>query len=271
MTQPANIVLYDSALSPFCRKVRMVLELKGVEFKSISNPSLRELGHLNDRAEIPILLHGDLVVVNSSDIVAYLDHAFPKDPVYPSHPAKRVLARRWERVADTLVDAIVTDLAIWNWANIGSMPEGLRAAGQRDIGEIYDELERDIGEQSFICGALSIADLALFPHLAAAWHLDLRCSSAHHPGVTAWVKRMRDVPVCRKDLERVRAWWAKFRSGEATGSKLDRERVNWGTHRLEWLLANGHAEWFARQVQNDRVLWSVGPSRNGRERPVDAR
>ena len=32
---------------------------------------------------------------------------------------------------------------------------------------VYSELERALAERDFVCGALSIADLALFPHLAA--------------------------------------------------------------------------------------------------------
>ena len=38
--------------------------------------------------------------------------------------------------------------------------------------------------------------------------------------------------------------------------------------RLEWLLANGGVEFFADQVRQDKVLWSVGPDNNARNNPA---
>jgi hypothetical protein len=81
------LTLYDSPLSPFCRKVRMVIELKGLAFDAITESRAEDWGRFNRRAEIPILLHDELVVLNSADIVSYLDEAFPQAPVLPRDPA----------------------------------------------------------------------------------------------------------------------------------------------------------------------------------------
>jgi hypothetical protein len=54
------ITLYDSPLSPFCRKVRMVLEHKQLEFVTVDESTAEDWGRFNRRAEIPILLHDDL-------------------------------------------------------------------------------------------------------------------------------------------------------------------------------------------------------------------
>src|SRR5512134_3532194 len=108
------ITLYDNPFSPFARKVRMVLEHKGLAFDAIDGltPEGRSaLAAVNPRVEVPVLLDGDLVVVNSADIVAYLEHRYPEGPVYPANPAARVAARAWERLADTLLDAITHDLS----------------------------------------------------------------------------------------------------------------------------------------------------------------
>jgi glutathione S-transferase len=88
--------LYDSAFSPFARKVRLVLEHKGLEFEAVDG--LLKSNHdalraVNGRVEVPALVDGDTVVVNSADIVAYLEHRYPQKPIYPAEPAVRVRAR----------------------------------------------------------------------------------------------------------------------------------------------------------------------------------
>ena len=80
------IKLYDSAFSPFARKVRMVLDHKGLDYETVDG--LLKSNHdalkvVNGRIEVPALVDGDIVVVNSPDIVAYLDHRYPQVPVYP--------------------------------------------------------------------------------------------------------------------------------------------------------------------------------------------
>jgi hypothetical protein len=74
---------------------------------------------------------------------------------------------------------------------------------------------------------------------------------------------MRDRPEGQTDLDAAREWWTN-REQKTT----DTERVNWGTFRLEWLLANGGVGFFADQVRQDKVLWSVGPQSNARNNPA---
>jgi glutathione S-transferase len=235
----------------------MVLEYKQLDFITVDESRAEDWGRYNRRAEIPILLHDDLVVLNSSDIVPYLDDAFPDRSIYPSDPRRRVAARAWERTADTLADAIVTNTAIWTWAKIGNCPEGLLAANQAEISDLYDELQAVLGDYGYICGELSIADLALFPHLMAAWHLDLRCDPEKHGRVARWLGHMRNHELGRADIARVRSWWKN-----RTNSTLETRRINWGSYRLELYLAQGFHRRLIDDIENDRVLWSVGPHRN---------
>jgi glutathione S-transferase len=108
------ITLYDNAFSPFARKVRMVLEHKRLAFEVIDG--LAPAGHarlaaVNPRVEVPVLQDGELLVINSSHIVAYLEQRYPERPVYPSDPEERARALHWERLADTLLDAITHDVS----------------------------------------------------------------------------------------------------------------------------------------------------------------
>ena len=253
------ITLYDNAFSPFARKVRMVLEHRRLPFEAVDG--LAPEGHdrlaaLNPRVEVPVLQDGDLVVVNSSHIVAYLEHRYPERPVYPADPATRVAALAWERLADTLLDAITHDLSNGGFGFPGGLaPAGLIEAGRKDLAQIYAALEQGLADHDFLCGTLSVADLALFPHLTAVRFLGVSFDGATHPRLLAWYKRMRAMDVCQADLGRARAWM------EAFGANLQRpEHIVWRGDRIEWLLAHGFHEWFLGEIREGRVAW---PRRSG--------
>ena len=87
--------LYDNGFSPFARKVRMVLDHKRIVADIVDGlrKSNRDaLESVNRRVEVPTLVDDDVTVVNSSDIVGYLEHAHPDRPVYPKDPKARVKA-----------------------------------------------------------------------------------------------------------------------------------------------------------------------------------
>ena len=112
------ILLYDNPFSPFARKVRMTLQFKEVPYESIDALALAEhtrLHAVNRRTEVPVLVDEDVTVVDSADIVAYLEDRFPTPALLPSSPARRATARRWQRVADTVLDAIIHDVSLWTW------------------------------------------------------------------------------------------------------------------------------------------------------------
>jgi glutathione S-transferase len=248
------ITLHDNALSPFARKVRMVLEHKGLGFEAVdalAADGRGRLAALNPRVEVPVLEDDGLVVVDSSHIVAYLEHRYPERPVYPDDPGRRAEALAWERRADTVLDAIVHDVSNGGFGfPEGSRPPGLHEAAAEDLAEIYRDLERALDRGDFLCGGLSIADLGVFPHLTAVRFLGLEFDGAQHPGLLAWYKRMRRLPVCAGDLARARAFL------EATGTGLGRpERIVWRGDRIEWLLARGFHEWFFAEIRADRIAW----------------
>ncbi|MCK6555634.1 glutathione S-transferase family protein [Candidatus Binatia bacterium] len=253
-----SLVLYDNPFSPFARKVRLVLACKGLRAESVDALALLEhdrLRAVNARAEVPVLVDGDLVVVNSADIVAYLEDRWPDPPVFPSAPAERAAARAWERLADTVLDAIVHDISIWVWPTHRRPdvpPDGLIDAGLRDIGVILGRIERALEGREFLCGALSIADLALFPHLSSLKVLGVGIDPQTHPGVAAWIGRLRALPVIRADLEAVkRAAQEKFGSG---ASPYEGNKVVWRGDRIEWLFHHGFVEWWLEELRAGRAI-----------------
>ncbi len=254
--------LYDNAFSPFARKVRLVLDYKGLAHEVIDGLAVANrhlLETVNGRAEVPALEHDGLVVVGSSDIVAYLERIGPERPVFPRAHARWVQARAWERCSDTLVDAILVDLSYWVWAErTDTRPEAWVQAGRRDLDRVYAALERDLDGHDFVCGELSIADLALFPHLTGTKLLGVSYDAERFPRVHAWQRRLRAMPIFAADLARAKAYViSAASSGQSTG--IERRKIFWRGDRIEWLLANGFHDWLAGEIRDGRVLWP-GPA-----------
>jgi glutathione S-transferase len=258
-----DMLLCYSALSPFCRKVRMVMDWKAIAYEVFDSCDITKYPAYNPRAEIPILVDGDLTVVNSADILGYLDRKYPAAELYPRDARLYALVRAWEREADTLIDAIVTDVAIFKWADLPPAPEGLLPAARRELGGIFDRLEAQLEGSDFVAGDVSVADWALYPQLGSAQLLRIGTNASRHPRVMAWLDRMAATPEAEADLALKLAWWA----GRETAD-VDTKRINWGTHRLEWFLANGFVDRFVEEVRSGRVLWSAGPDNNARNSPL---
>jgi superfamily I DNA/RNA helicase len=80
-------VLQAVGRKPFARKVRMALEYKSLNYEAVDGllkPNHQALKAVNGRIEVPALIDVDVLVVNSPDIVAYLDNRYPINSVYPS-------------------------------------------------------------------------------------------------------------------------------------------------------------------------------------------
>ena len=252
------ITLYDNPFSPFARKVRLVLAHKGLTAKSIdalAKSHRAELLSVNSRGEVPVLVDGDITVANSRDIVAYLEHRYPDPPILPADPGLRVAARAWERLADEVLDAIIHDISIWTWPTHrrqDNPPPGLIEAGCHDIERIMARVEQAVCGKDFLCGALSVADFAVFPHISSLKPLGIGIDADRHPHLAGWNQRMRSLPLVKKDLEHVRrAAREKFVDGP---SPYESGVIVWRGDRLEWLFHKGFADWWYAELIAGRAV-----------------
>ena len=90
--------LYHLWLSPFCRKVRIALDEKGldVDLKAENLWERRdEFVAMNPAGEVPVLVEEDgLTLSDSTAICEYLDETFPDPMLYPGDAAARAEIRR---------------------------------------------------------------------------------------------------------------------------------------------------------------------------------
>lgn len=97
----AGIIFYDWPYSPFCMKVRAILDYKQLQYERV-NPVGR-IGAIRRRGGIgkvpAIEIDGELIV-DSTDIAHELDRRFPDPPLLPCDPRERALCHAIEDWAD---------------------------------------------------------------------------------------------------------------------------------------------------------------------------
>ena len=251
------LTLFTNGFSPFARKVAMALEYKGLEYEAVdglSHANHARLLAVNPRAEVPVLVDGDITVVNSSDILDYVDRKYPERSIYPADLKARVEARALERLADARIDAIMLDCSIWTWADRKDPPlPGLKEAGQRDLDAIFARIETTLGNLAapLPFGHWTIAEFALWPHLAALRPLGFALDAGKYPRVSAWFSAMRRDKVFLADARRT----GDFMKTIGTTSDFERTKIFWRGDRVEWLLARGFHDWFFNEIKAGRALW----------------
>ena len=96
------IVLHQWSISPFCGKVRRVLEHKGLPYEVVNYNGIkaRKASGLSSVGKLPVLDYDGERIQDSSDIASFLEAKHPEKPLYPADPELRARAHFWEDWAD---------------------------------------------------------------------------------------------------------------------------------------------------------------------------
>jgi glutathione S-transferase len=96
------IVLHQWSISPFCGKVRRILEHKGLPYEVVNYNGLlsRKAAGLSKTGKLPVLDYDGERIQDSSDIAVFLEAKHPEKPIFPADPDLRAQAQIWEDWAD---------------------------------------------------------------------------------------------------------------------------------------------------------------------------
>jgi len=199
--------IIGSFVSPYVRKVLACLELKGLDYEVdpitpfYGNDEFERLSPLR---RIPVLVDGDLILSDSSVICAYLDEAYPGQPLLPADPKDRARARWLEEFADTRMG----DVFIWGlfypkvvhprvWGEQGDLAR-VEKCLTGDAPKMLDYLEGELPAEGFLFGTIGLADIAIASFFRNAAYADFAVDSARWPKVARFVGDTLAHPVFEK-------------------------------------------------------------------------
>jgi glutathione S-transferase len=156
--------LLGSLTSPFVRKARIVLAEKKIEYTfELDNPwdEKSRIPDANPLGKVPVLvLEDNSTLFDSRVIVEFLDGVSPLNRLIPSNNREKIEVKRWEALADGVLDAAVAVvLERRRPSKQRSEPTIKRQMGKIERGLAV--MARDLGDKPWCTGnAFTLADIA---------------------------------------------------------------------------------------------------------------
>lgn len=199
-------ILYHLPLSPYCRKVRLVLGEKRLPFEPMMErvwERRAEYLSANPAGTVPMLVEENgLSIPNSSVICEYLEEAYPDTPLLGRTLAERVEVRRlvaWfdEKFANEVTQNLLHEKVMKRIAGRGNPDGNALRAGYANIRYHMSYLDWLAETRKWLAGpTLSLADFAAASHLSCLDFInDVDWSKA--PAAKDWYARMKSRPCFR--------------------------------------------------------------------------
>jgi glutathione S-transferase len=195
--------IIGSYISPYVRKVLVVLEMKGLAYEI--DPIIPFMGddrfsQLSPIRRIPVLIDDRVTLSDSSVICQYLEDRYPTPAIFPADIGDRARARWFEEYADTRMGEVFI-WQLWNQVAINPFVWGqptdtevVRRTLEEDIPQVLGYLEAELPASGFFFGDVSIADIAVASFFRNAAFARFSVDATRWPRTAAFVARALALP-----------------------------------------------------------------------------
>ena len=161
-------VLYSGPLSMFGAKAQIAALEKGLDFelvmvpfemRTLYQPKHPEVAHINPKQQVPVLVHGELEIFDSTQIFEYFEDLKPHPALWPQDRVLRAQARLLELKSDEVFFPPVIRLM-----GLQATPEDTAAiAARAAAADYYAQMDRIMRDgREWLAGPFSFADIAFF-------------------------------------------------------------------------------------------------------------
>jgi glutathione S-transferase len=209
-----SLKLIGAHISPFVRKVRVVLAEKNLSYEH--DPMVPfgvsdEYKKMNPLGKIPVLTDGDKVLPDSSAICVYLQKIQPEPSLY-SEDAYELARTLWfEEFADagflngTIVpfqQRILRPIFFKEETEEDKIEEALTVT----LPPFFDYLEQELGDNEWLVGGrFSLADIATAAQFVSFHHGEAEIDAARWPRLKAYIDRVLSRPSFKAIIEEEKA------------------------------------------------------------------
>ena len=201
--------LYHLPLDPGCRKIRVLLVEKGLEFELKTEKvwERREAFlRLNPAGEVPVLIEDDGTSIPNGGVIAeYLEEAYPEPPMLGAAPLDRAETRRLINWFDVKFHREVTknlleEKIMRRFLGLGQPNSSAIRAGHQNVHYHLDYIAWLCDRRRWLSGDhFSLADIAAAAHVSAIDYLgDVPWED--HAGAKDWYARVKSRPSLRPVL-----------------------------------------------------------------------
>jgi glutathione S-transferase len=194
--------LYSGPLSMFGAKAQIAALEKGLAFELVMvpfdmqrlyEPRHPEVLRINPKRQVPVLVHGDLEIFDSTQIFEYLEDLRPEPPLWPREIAARARARRLELEADEVYFPHIIRLM-----GLQESPQDPAAVAAREgAARHYAAMESQLAGRDYLAGDYSYADIAFYMAQLFGERMGAPVP-ATMPRLLAWRERVSARPAVRQ-------------------------------------------------------------------------
>ena len=189
------MTLYEFALSGNSHKIRLMLSLLSLDYRSvIVNGSERQQKSvdflsMNPFGQVPVLTDDDVIVRDSQAILVYLARKYGNEQWLPNEATALAEVATWLSTAANEVSMGPNRLRLHYRFGRAINSEESRQTAINLLNILQGRLEK---YEWLATDHLTIADIAIYPYIALApeGRLDLKS----YPAVTGWVIRIQALP-----------------------------------------------------------------------------
>ena len=198
----ARMRLFSGPLSMFGAKAQIAALEKGLDFdlvmvpfdmQRLYDPKHPEVVRINPKRQVPVLVHGDLEIFDSTQIFEYFEDLKPDPALWPAGAAARARARLLEHKSDEVYFPPIIRLM-----GLQAAPEDPAAITARDAASrYYREMEEVLADREFLAEPYSYADIAFYMAQLFGARMGAPMTEAT-PRLLEWRDRITSRPAVRQ-------------------------------------------------------------------------
>ncbi|KAJ1375429.1 Thioredoxin-like superfamily [Sesbania bispinosa] len=191
-----EVKLFGSVGSPFVIRVQIALKLKGIQYKYQEE----KLGYLSDvllkynpiYKMVPVFLHNGNPISESLVILEYIDDTWKNNPILPSEPYQKAMARFWAKFIDDKCVAAA-------WKSVFLVDEEQREKAREELFGALQFLENELKDKFFGGEEFGFMDIAalFIPLFQEVAELQL-FTSEKFPKLYKWSQEFYNHPIVKE-------------------------------------------------------------------------